>query len=282
MATQIALCVVLAAGAALFTSNLYGLRQLPLGYDPSGLQWLRLDRTSRTASVPTLGYADTLLARIAALPGVEDAAMSTSFGTADLWDVADGITVSTPGLIAYSVRAATDRISPGFFRTASIPLHQGREFTWNDVSSRASVAIVNRSLADRLFPNGVLVGRSVTVQARGRVSVVGVVGDATPGDPRIQDVPVIYLPLSASVPAAPALLVRVSTGILTEASFRDIIEPWGATSCYASAVWRAKSPVSRAGATDHVNVHPVRRTGRCGWPCWLVCGDVAERHSSHA
>jgi predicted permease len=227
LGTQIALCVVLAFGAALFATHLHALGQLPLGYEPAGLQWVRLDRTSRTGSVPTFGYADTLLARIAALPGVESAAMSTSFGTADLWDVGDGVVMGAEGLVARHVRATTDRISPEFFRTASIPLHQGREFTWNDVSSRASVAILNRSFADRLFPKVASVGRTVSLGGGRSVSIVGVVADATPGDPRLQDVPQLYLPLGSDLPAAPVLLVRLRGGRLTEASLRDSIEPLG-------------------------------------------------------
>jgi len=42
--TQVALCVVLAFGAALFATYLYALNRLPLGYEPGGLQWVRLDR----------------------------------------------------------------------------------------------------------------------------------------------------------------------------------------------------------------------------------------------
>jgi hypothetical protein len=227
LAAQMALSVVLAFGAALFATDLFSLGQLPLGFNPSNLHWARLDRTSRTDAVPTIGYADTLLARLAALPGIDGAAMSTSFGTADLWDVADGITVLSGGLVAFRGRATTDRVSPDFFRTASIPLDQGREFTWNDVSSRARVAILNRSLADRLRSTGIAVGRTVHVDGRGEVTIVGVVADATPGDPRLQDVPQLYLPLGPDVPAAPVLLVRNRIGSLTEASLRAIGEPLG-------------------------------------------------------
>jgi len=95
------------------------------------------------------------------------------------------------------------------------------------VSSRPSVAIANRSLVDRFFPRVNAVGRSLSVGGRGEVSIVGVVADATPGDPRIQDAPMLYLPLGPALPAAPTLLVRLGSGSLTEASLRDIIEPLG-------------------------------------------------------
>ena len=228
LATQIALCVVLAFGAALFSSHLHSLGQLPLGYEPAGLRWARLNITSRTASVPTIGYADTLLSQIAALPGVQGAALSTSFGLTDPADIADGIPVRLDGSYAASLTVFADRISPDFFRTASISLHSGREFTWNDVRSRDSVAILNRSLADRLFPSGDSLGKILRIGTRGQVvSVIAIVGDATPGDPRIQGAPLLYLPLGPDLPAAPAVLVRLAAGDLTETSLRSIIEPLG-------------------------------------------------------
>jgi predicted permease len=226
ISSQIALCFVIAFCAALFTGNLYALRQLPLGYEPARLHWVRLDSTSRTGSGPSIGYADTVLLRIGALPGVERAAMSATFGTG----VADRIPVRTDAVDLNSVDAISDRVSPGFFRTTLIPLQHGRDFTWNDVSGRANVAILNRSLAYRLFTNGDAVGRTVTVSRGPReqvVTVVGIAADATPGDPRIQRAPQLYFPLGPDAPPAPALLLRLRTENLTETLLREAIEPLG-------------------------------------------------------
>jgi putative ABC transport system permease protein len=226
IAVQIALRFVLAFCAALFTGNLHALRQLPLGYEPARLQWVRLDVISKTAAQtqPTVGYVDALLSEIARLPGVELAAMSTGFGTG----IVERLPIRTDAANTHPVDAISDAISPGFFRTTVIPLQQGRDFTWNDVSSRASVAILNRSLADRLFPNGDAVGRTVRLGPREqRVSIVGVAADATPGDPRLQGIPQYYLPLGSTAPPAPAVLLRVKGASVTEASLRRAIEPMG-------------------------------------------------------
>lgn len=59
------------------------------------------------------------------------------------------------------------------------------------------------------------------------VSVVGIAADATPGDPRIQKRPQFYLPLGTIAPPAPALLLRLTTGTVTEATLREVIEPLG-------------------------------------------------------
>ena len=226
IAAQIALCFVLAFCAALFTGNLYALRQLPLGYEPGRLQWVRLDSIHRTTFAPTIGYADTLLSQIGRLPGVELAAMSQGgFGTTV--EGLDALPVRTdPG--ANAVNALSDRVSPGFFQTTSIPVQQGRDFTWDDVRNRANVAILNRALADRLFPEGNAVGRTIRLgRSEQMISVVGIAADATPGDPRIQNVPQYYLPLGAIAPPAPALLLRLRTSNVTQAALREVIEPMG-------------------------------------------------------
>jgi predicted permease len=224
IAAQIGLCFVLAFCAALFAANLSALRQLPLGYEPGRLQWVRLDSISKTTSAPTIGYADTLLSQMARLPGVELAAMSQGgFGTTG--QALDAVPVTTDAG-ANSVNAVSDRVSPGFFRTTSIPVQQGRDFTWDDVRNGAKVAILNRSLADRLFREGDALGRTVRLgRSEQVVSVVGIATDATPGDPRIQNVPQYYLPLREIAPPAPALLLRLKTGNVTEASLREVIEP---------------------------------------------------------
>jgi hypothetical protein len=226
VAAQIALCFVLAFVAALFSVNLYALRQLPLGYEPGRLQWVQLNLVSRTGMGPTIGYIDTLLSEIESLPDVEFAAVSqSSFGR----------TGSSPETLpvgssneARSVEALMDRVSPGFFRTTAITLQQGRDFTWSDVSNGSSVAILNRSLADRLFPEGDALGSMIRLGRTQQVAtIVGIAANAVPGDPRAQDVPQCYRPLEATAPPVPALLLRIRTAAVARESLRDLIEPLG-------------------------------------------------------
>lgn len=234
IAVQIALCFVLACAAVVFTSNLRALRELPLGYEIDRLHWVRLEATRRASLVPTIGYADTLLARISALPGVELAAISQSaFGSVAR---ADTVPVRTDGPNAPTLDAIGDRVSPGFFRTMQIPLQQGREFTWDDVSrssgdevnATTGIVVVNRALADRLFPNGTAVGNTIRVRTgvERSLSIVGIVADASPGDPRLRQVPQYYLPLGAVTPPAPSLVLRVNYEPAAE-SLRRIVEPLG-------------------------------------------------------
>jgi putative ABC transport system permease protein len=74
--------------------------------------------------------------------------------------------------------AYTAAVSPGYFDTMRIPLLAGRDFTGAGDAGAGGV-IVSRSLAERLWPDGDPIGRTLTVdpETRERLTVVGVVGD---------------------------------------------------------------------------------------------------------
>ena len=83
-------------------------------------------------------------------------------------------------------RAGFVAVSPGYFDTLNIRMHDGRAFTAADRLDASPVAIVSNTLARRLWPGGRAVGARLTVavpQAGGAVSppavytVVGVAGD---------------------------------------------------------------------------------------------------------
>jgi predicted permease len=231
VAVQIALCLVLTFCAALFVANLRALGRLPLGYEPDRLTWAQLNFKNRapSAAAPTIGYIDSLLSRIEGLPGVESAALSQAgFGT-KIRGFLDPVPARAEGLVP-NVDAVIDLVSPGFFQTTAISIQRGRDFTWDDVRTRAGIAIVNRSLAARLFDKGDALGRTIRI-GRGRreqaLSIVGIVADATPGDPRFQHVPQCYVPLAPEAPPIPTLLLRLAAGSVPEELLRKEIEPWG-------------------------------------------------------
>jgi hypothetical protein len=161
------------------------------------------------------------------LPGVEGVAMSTLFGRVAT-RFSDRLQVRKEAAAAIGIDSIVDRVSPGFFRTASIRLREGRDFDWRDVSSRGDMAVLNLSLARSLFQDGDAVGKVVWLTL-GKISrpvqIIGIVADATPGDPRVQQAPQMYLPLGPDAPPAPVLLLRVRDEPLTEASLRGVIEP---------------------------------------------------------
>ena len=81
LTAQIAMTVVLLAGAGLFLRSYLLLTQVPLGFEPEGrlAAHSRVERAARTRLKRRLRtYADAALERVRAVPGVTDAAIATS------------------------------------------------------------------------------------------------------------------------------------------------------------------------------------------------------------
>jgi len=197
LAAQVAVSFVLLFSALSFASSLNGLRRIDPGYARSEVVYARLDPLPGAAFDDANAYLAALLDRAAAMPGVEASAVSLAFPAAEVRHVE----ALTPSFRAESAEAgsefaaATDWVSPDFFRAAGMSLVAGRSFTWDDTVDRTQVVIVTARMASLLFPDGEAVGRRLRFPAGRTATVVGVVADATAGDPRIVAFPRVYVPI---------------------------------------------------------------------------------------
>ena len=145
---QVALSVMLVAGAALFARSLYNLRTLDPGF--------RVDRLLSFSIDPVLsGYSlDRVKAifkqtqeRLSALPGVSSASMS-SIGplTGNGWLATMRVDGYTPKPDE-NMNINLNSVGPGFFATLGIPLIAGRDFTERDDAKAPVVVVVNEAMA---------------------------------------------------------------------------------------------------------------------------------------
>jgi predicted permease len=116
-------------------------------------------------------------------------------------------------------RAEFRTASPEFFRAAGIPVLRGREFSSTDRTGSAMVVILNKTLADHLFPDRDPIGQRIAwtgevlkfigVSGDWR-TVVGVVGDTRDAgldaDPR----PVVFQPFAQEMTYAGGLVIRAN------------------------------------------------------------------------
>jgi putative ABC transport system permease protein len=119
-------------------------------------------------------------------------------------------------------------VSPRFFETFGVGVHEGRSFTSGDGPQASKVAIVNRAFVRRFFPDGRALGRRVRQVSPGIapewLEVVGTVPDldiTTPQRPRGE---AVYVPLAQSPPHS--VFVALATAVPTEAmagSLRDTV-----------------------------------------------------------
>lgn len=185
VALQVALSVLLLAGAALFVRSLLGV----LGED-SGID---RDRITLVATDPrAAGHGDgrlaafyaQLLSRLQSIPGVESASLSQYPPISQndgAWTHSVGIDGAVPTLADGQPPVFFNAVSPRYFLTLGMPLLAGRDIAWTDAAGAQRVVVINQSLARRFFPNRNPIGRRVSVgtsELRRNLLIIGIVADA--------------------------------------------------------------------------------------------------------
>ena len=183
---EVALSLVLLAGAGLLMRSFVKLQSNDLGFRSDGVLTATVQLPGTRYDLAQAGrFFDESLSRITALPGVTHAAgasclpvpfacIGTSFWRVDRPKPADG------QLSSGQVRP----ITPGFFKTLGIPQRAGRDFSASDSADSVPVAIVSEELVRQQFPEGDPLGRRLRINvdhASGKNDVewmvVGVVGN---------------------------------------------------------------------------------------------------------
>ena len=165
--------------AGLMIRSLNHAQRSDLGFDPRHVLNLTLDPNEIGYSRQQgLQFYTQLLERIESMPGVEAAGVAYSV---PMGYYNDNDWLEVPG---YEVPhgearpiAAYNAVTPGYLRTMSIPLLEGRDFTKADVESSAWVAIVNETMARKFWPNQSAIGHEFKV-ASDHVHSLRVVGVA--------------------------------------------------------------------------------------------------------
>jgi putative ABC transport system permease protein len=178
---ELALAIMLLAGAGLLMRSVVRLHQIDPGFDPEGLVSfsLRLPEERYGSAAVTADFIRRLEAGLEALPGVMAATVASSLppGVAFRFGAipeAEGESAQDPGtlgIVPYS------RVSHDYFATMGIRFLEGRAFTPTDP---ADVVIVNESGARRYWGGASPLGRRLRMGPKADwVTVIGVVPDVT-------------------------------------------------------------------------------------------------------
>jgi predicted permease len=201
---QVALSVVLLAGAGLFLRSLRELESVDLGFRREGI--LTMEVAPERQLFGTSQWLSTqaeILAQVRRLPGVHAA----SWATMNPLSGRDrGAVLDVPG---FAPRVETDKhihlaaVSPEYFDTLGVPLLLGRGFTDRDNESATKVAVLNETAARFYFGDAGPIGQKVrftNYPSRDLVyEIVGVVKDAKHDSLREAVSRFIYLPIPQSV-----------------------------------------------------------------------------------
>jgi putative ABC transport system permease protein len=182
--TEIALALVLVVGSGLMLRAFWKLRSVDLGFDPFGALSLTVDLPSSAYPVAEqLRFSQTLQSKLASIPGVKSAAMSSELPPLRPIDASDtDIEGYQPGPNEPS-RGNVDFwnvISDDYFKTMGIRLTEGRLFEPSDRNENSQrVAVINQALAKRYW-QGSPIGRRLSPMVSNDsnwFTVVGVVED---------------------------------------------------------------------------------------------------------
>jgi putative ABC transport system permease protein len=200
VAAEVALAVVLLAGAGLMVRSFISITGVAPGFNPKGVVTIGIGLTQPIyADIQQQArFYERLTEKVRALPGVESAAgvnrvpllgfnSSTSF-------TFQGKPVQEGNEPTADCRIAT----PNYFKTMGIPLLEGREFTERDLKDAPEVVVINQAMAEQFLPAEDPIGKRLQIYPnppRWR-EVVGVAGDVKLLGLDADINPAIYVPLT--------------------------------------------------------------------------------------
>ncbi len=162
VAAQVALALVLLAGAGLLVASFRQLLAVDPGFDPEGVLTgtVSLAESRYLEDTDIWRFAAVALERIRALPGVEAAGTTNQIpfgqGHSDSVIFAEGYQMQ-PGESAIS--PFQNVVTPGYFEAMGIRLLAGRFFEPRDTAESPRVMVIDQTLAERFWPDGDAVGR---------------------------------------------------------------------------------------------------------------------------
>ena len=219
--TELALAVMLLAGAGLLVRSYVQLQRVAPGFDPHGVVTfgLSLPEAKYADPVAPIAFVTTLLARVEAQPGVESASAAMGLPFASGLDAITGFRrEGQPEPDSASMPSASLRIvTADYLRTMRIPIRGGRFFTAADSATAPEVAVINEQTAQRYFAGVNPIGQQIRVTAElarharnGPKTIVGIVGDVK-DDGLDEPAPAeIYLPYDQQPVDAFTVAVRAS------------------------------------------------------------------------
>jgi predicted permease len=180
VAGQVAVALFLTIGAGLFVRTLQILAQTRTGFDRDRVVLLQLDNaSSNIKDSAVVSLSRRLEARVRALPGVQAASFSMLTFNEGQW-----VAPLWPEGVEHTEANGQDfqgnRVGAQYFEVLGTPIVMGRSFGPQDTPQSQRVAVINETLARKLYPEASPLGRHFALAGRDKqdFEIVGVVKDA--------------------------------------------------------------------------------------------------------
>lgn len=211
VAIEVALAFVSLIGGGLFIRSLLHLESADPGFRPDHVLAASIVLLPGQYS-PTQGFRfyPQLLDRISNIPGVRSTCLTEFHPLTTVRSVRQ---ITLEGQEKQNLEAGItiqmDSVSPGYFRTLGVPLLRGRDFTPQDNAQSPQVAIINKTMAESLWPHQDPIGKQFKFQGENVYrQVIGVVADAKYHTIWESPETYLYLPLAQEYAPEVTLFVR--------------------------------------------------------------------------
>jgi predicted permease len=197
---EVALAVVLVAGAALMTKTLWRLNHVNVGFDPRNVATFLIQPTSGQLGAGTNAttYFDEVVRRVAIIPGVKSIGAAQHLplsgfnwqGSLDIETRPIPATATHPSIVWRSVVG-------DYFGTMRIPLVRGRLFNAADTRDAPPVIIISAAMAKHYWPDRDPIGERIKLgnaTSRTWATIIGIVGDVRSASPSASPVEEAYRP----------------------------------------------------------------------------------------
>ena len=174
--SEVALALVLLVGAGLLVRSFVALQHMDVGFDRRGLMSIGIHFARGVEVQQREDLRAAFVARVAALPGVTGAAVGTLPSTGFLVGAEVQREGGGGGQPSPVKSFTAGLVTPNYFTVSRIPIVEGR--TFDSTIAGAHEAVVNRTLARRLWPDGHALGSRFRTSPKGDwTTVVGIATD---------------------------------------------------------------------------------------------------------
>ncbi|MBI1761613.1 MAG: ABC transporter permease [Acidobacteria bacterium] len=180
---EVAAALVLLVGAGLMIKSFWRLQQVDPGFNPDKamIATVSLPKRKYPEEPQQVAFFQQLLEKVSTLPGVQSAGAITVMPLSDD-DFVLGFDIGGRPPLPPGAGQSTNyySVSADYFKTMGIPLRRGRLFTERDTKDAPHVALINETMAQRIFPNEDPLGKRINFKGGDKpdwYEIVGIVGD---------------------------------------------------------------------------------------------------------
>lgn len=198
--SELALALILLAGAGLFLRSFYRLVSVDPGFQPENVLTASLYLPpSQYSDVPSqVAFANQLLQKVGSLPGVESAGLTDTLplsGGPNRMIVGLHVTGEAPLDLRKTPVITLVGVTPGYFDAIGMRVVKGRNVD-SQLRDSSQVAVISTSLARRFFGDRDPLGHDLTGPVPGSLTIVGEVDDVRRGSLDTTPELALYLPLA--------------------------------------------------------------------------------------